>query len=76
MSSVPGYLKGGFNPGKYIITKSNGNPVDPAAKYFVLRYDKDRHARKAMFAYAESVARENAQLAADLVVAVNQESES
>lgn len=24
---------------KYVITKTNGNPVDPKARYFVLRYD-------------------------------------
>ena len=24
---------------KYIITKTDGTPVDPSAKYFVLRYD-------------------------------------
>ena len=57
--------KGGLKL-KYIITKANGNPVDETAKYFVLRYDIDPHARKALVAYAESVESDNSQLASDL----------
>ena len=59
------YKKGGLKL-KYIITKANGNPVDEDAKYFVLRYDTDPHARKALLAYAESVRSDNSQLASDL----------
>ncbi len=41
--------------GKYIIEKANGEPLDPEAKYFVLRYDKgtkDSAAKEAMWRYA------------------------
>lgn len=41
---------------KYIIEKADGSPVDPNAKYFVLRIDTDCHARIALSAYAESIA--------------------
>lgn len=51
---------------KYNIEKSDGSPMDPEADYFVLRLDKDPHARKAADAYAKSVARENPTLANDL----------
>lgn len=60
-----GYKRGGLKL-KYIITKSSGNPVDKDAKYFVLRYDIDPHARNALAAYAESVEKDNLQLASDL----------
>lgn len=46
-------MKGLF--GKYIIQKANGEPIDPEAKYFVLRYDKaskDYHAKEILFEYA------------------------
>lgn len=29
---------------KYIVTKADGSPMEPEAKYFVLRYDNDPHA--------------------------------
>jgi len=51
---------------KYNITKTSGEPVDDGAVYFVLRVDEDPHARKALRAYAESVAVENEVLAHDL----------
>jgi hypothetical protein len=51
--------------GKYRISK-DGESTDPDARYFVLRYDTDPHARVAMVAYAESVERDNPQLARDL----------
>ena len=53
------WKEGGLNPSKYIIFKEGGEPVSPDASYFVLRYDTDPHARKALIAYAESVAKEN-----------------
>lgn len=41
---------------KYIVTKADGEPVDPGAKYFVLRYDADSRdgyaAREALRYYA------------------------
>ena len=51
---------------KYIITKTDGTPTDIAAPYFVLRLDTDVHARKALRAYAESVAKDNIQLSHEL----------
>lgn len=62
---MPGYLEGGLKT-KYIIQKTNGNPVDPEAKYFVLRYDKDPHAKWALECYAESVQEDNPELARDI----------
>lgn len=60
-----GYKHGGWKE-KYIISKTSGKPVDPKAKYFVLRYDQDPHARVALAAYAESVQRDNPLLADDV----------
>ena len=40
--------------------------TDPDAVYFVLRLDEDPHARIAAIAYAQSVQRENPQLAIDI----------
>jgi hypothetical protein len=64
------YKQGGFDFNKYIITKSNGNPIDPEALYFVLRYDRDPHARVALAAYAQSVRTDNPQLADELLMEV------
>ena len=41
-------------------------PVDPDAKYFVLRYDKDPNAVVAMLAYADSVEAVNPEFADDI----------
>ncbi len=41
--------------GKYIIAKADGTPVDPMACYFVLRLDRDGHARTAMRLYADTL---------------------
>lgn len=51
---------------KYTITKADGSPTDRDAEYFVLRLDKDKHARKAVMAYADSVESENPVFAKDL----------
>ncbi len=45
--------------------------VSPEAKYFVLRYDEDPHARKAMLVYAESVKKDNPKFAADILAKLN-----
>jgi len=42
---------------KYTVSKVDGSPVDPAARYFVLRYDRDPHARTVLARYADSVRR-------------------
>lgn len=52
--------------GKYNITKADGTECDPDADYFVLRLDKDKHAREAVLAYADSVEVENPILARDI----------
>jgi hypothetical protein len=52
--------------GKYEIKKANGKPLDSEAKYFVLRYDKDPHAKKALEAYANSISDENYKLAMEI----------
>ncbi len=58
-------MKKGLEP-KYLVQKINGK-TDPEADYFVLRLDKDKHALKAIKAYAESVQGENMELAFDLL---------
>ena len=52
---------------KYIIQKSDGSKIDPDAKYFVLRVDTDKHAKKALLAYVNSVKEENPKLARDMI---------
>jgi hypothetical protein len=66
--SSGGYKHGGFRR-KYYLTKLSGRPIDPEAKYFVLRYDSegDPHARVALKAYAESVMVDNYTLANDIL---------
>lgn len=61
-----GYQHGGLRQ-KYIITKVSGKPTDPDAKYFVLRYDEDPHAVRALMTYIRSIEIENPELAADLI---------
>lgn len=58
-------MKGLFQ--KYLIHKADGSAVDPDADYFVLRLDKDLHARQAATAYAFSVRQENPALAKDIL---------
>lgn len=53
---------------KYVIQKANGEPIDPEAKYFVLRYDhnsKDQHARTVLNIYARSTG--NVKLTEDIL---------
>jgi hypothetical protein len=40
---------------KYHVEKADGTPCDPNAQYFVLRIDKDPHARVAVQAYADDL---------------------
>lgn len=51
---------------KYDVKKRNGKRKDRNARYFVLRYDTDPHARVAMAAYADSVESTNLTLAQDM----------
>lgn len=50
---------------KYTVVKNDGS-TDEGADYFVLRLDKDPHARIAALKYAESIVRENFKLSLDL----------
>jgi hypothetical protein len=73
-SEIPGlklsYKNGGLEEHKYEISKTDGSPMDPEAWYFVLRVDKDKHARVAALAYAKSVAKDNIKLCLDLLETV------
>ncbi len=66
---MAGYEHGGWRK-KYIIQKRTkegfARPIAQRAKYFVLRFDKDPHARVAMSAYADSVESVNPQFAEDI----------
>ena len=65
-----GYKKGGLKQNKYIIKKGDNTPIDPEAWYFVLRIDKDPHARVAAMEYAASIGSENPKLAGELMDAI------
>ena len=73
MARMPGYLDGGFEPGRYVVAKRGGEPADPSAKYLVLRYDQDPHAVVACLTYAVSVRPQNPELAAGVTEAVRNE---
>jgi predicted HicB family RNase H-like nuclease len=69
--SKPNYKKGGLVRYKYHVEKvmEDGihvKEVDDQSAYFVLRVDKDPHARVAMAAYAQSVRSDNEVFANDL----------
>ncbi|MCK5609272.1 hypothetical protein KAR91_45780 [Candidatus Pacearchaeota archaeon] len=66
MKKTKGYQHGGLRL-KYQIIKTSGKPVDPKAKYFVLRYDEDPHAVRAIMRYIASIKNENPELAKDLL---------
>ena len=57
--------------GKFIIRKADGTPIDPDAKYIVLRYDANSkdgfHSRHAIIAYARTIKAENPIFADDLL---------
>lgn len=48
---------------KYRVERTDGKDLGP---WFILEYMKDRHARAALAAYADSCAEDNPGLAADL----------
>jgi hypothetical protein len=63
---------------KFIISKADGSPIDPKAKYIVLRYDanniKDGSAvRVAIRKYAKIIQHTNPAFALDLLKSVDQE---
>ena len=62
---MAGYEQGGWVH-KYIVKLRSGRRKDRNAKYFVLRFDRDPHARVAMAAYADSVESVNPEFAEDI----------
>lgn len=52
--------------GKYHIAKADGSPIDPNAKYFVLRIDTDQAAREALKTYANYIEYDEPEFAAEL----------
>lgn len=57
-------MSGWFN--KYVVSKTDGTPVSPQAKYLVLRLDTDEDAVKAALAYADAIAETNPAFADDI----------
>ena len=51
---------------KYIVTKTDGSPVDPNAQYFVLRIDTDPEARKALLHYSSLISQDDPEFANEL----------
>ena len=57
--------------GRYLVTRTDGKPCSPRARYFVLDYSgDDPHAQLAVQVYAASVRAENPQLSDDLLRAL------
>lgn len=56
---------GGFEP-RFIVKRTDGKPCRPEARYIVLDYSGDPHARVAVAEYARGIEAENPQMAADL----------
>jgi hypothetical protein len=59
--------EGGFTE-RFKVSRSDGKPIDPSRRYFVIDFggSDPHHAPAAMNAYADSIQRENPQLADDL----------
>jgi hypothetical protein len=68
--------EGLFN--KFIISKADGSPIDPEAKYIVLRYDAKSSdgaaSRRAIIAYARAISQSDPVFAADLLEEMANES--
>lgn len=61
--------EGGFEE-RFCVTRTDGKPIRAEARYIVLDYASDPHAKVAILAYAESIAAENPRLASDVRDAV------
>ena len=63
--------------GKFIISKADGSPIDPKAKYIVLRYDADSKdfgpSSAAIRKYAELISTTNLEFATGLIKEMNSE---
>jgi hypothetical protein len=60
---------------RYVVSKTNGKPIDKDAEYFVLRVDKNgkdpKHieaCRKAVIKYAEEIASHLPELSKELII--------
>jgi hypothetical protein len=64
--------------GKFILEKADGSPIDPEAKYIVLRYDSKSSdgvaSRRAIIAYARAISQSDPVFAADLLEEMANES--
>lgn len=69
---LPGYLEGDYEHDKYMVLKKDGTPINPNAKYMVVRYDKDRdpHGIFSTIAYAISVESDNKDLSLGIMRAL------
>lgn len=57
--------KGGFED-RFRVTRTDGQAVRPEARYIVLDYAGDPHAKRALAAYADSIEGDNPEMAADI----------
>lgn len=62
---------------KFIISKVDGSPIDPKAKYIILRYDADSKdfgpSQAAIRKYTEQIKQTNLQFATDLTNELDKE---
>ena len=56
---------GGFED-RFRVTRTDGKPCRPEARYLILDYANDPHAKVAVNAYADSIENDNPLMAADL----------
>lgn len=67
---MSGYIDGGFED-RFRVTRLDGKPINPKARYLVLDYSgRDPHATFAIRAYADSVRGDNPVMADDLIAAL------
>lgn len=67
---MTGFMKGGFED-RFRVTRLDGKPINPLARYFVLDYSgRDPHAIVAINAYVDSIAGDNPAMADDLIAAI------
>lgn len=68
---MTGFLNGGFED-RFRVTKVDGSPINPAARYLVLDYSgRDPHAVSAIKVYAESIRSDNPAMSSDLLAALD-----
>lgn len=74
-NKLPGYMEGGYKHNKYTVLKTDGSPINPSARYMVMRYDKDRdpHGIFGVIAYAVSVSKDNESLYQGIIKSLYEE---